>query len=362
LHSSAAQRLAAFLPHLTQPAVDQVLINLLNGLSSGLLLFMLSAGLTLIFSMMGVLNFAHASFYMLGAYFAYAISGVLGFWVALLLAPLAVGLTGAVFERLVLRKVHRFGHVAELLVTFGLSYVLFELVQLVWGRTSVPFEPPELLAGTAFTLIQTSGQSLSVVAGAAGEAMCKGAADVVVQCTRFPLNRTFLAAVALGMLVALWLLLTRTRIGLVIQAALTHPEMVEALGHNVPRVFMLVFGAGCAMAGLAGVVGGITFVTEPNMSHVGPIIFAVIVIGGMGSLPGAFLGSVVIGLLQTLPLTVDKSLVHLAASLGMTITPESLAYPVAKITLAQAAPILPYLLLVLILILRPKGLLGTRED
>jgi branched-chain amino acid transport system permease protein len=342
--------------------VDQVLINLLNGLSSGLLLFMLSAGLTLIFSMMGVLNFAHASFYMLGAYFAYAISGVLGFWVALLLAPLAVGLTGAVFERLVLRKVHRFGHVAELLVTFGLSYVLFELVQLVWGRTSVPFEPPELLAGTAFTLIQTSGQSLSVVAGAAGEAMCKGAADVVVQCTRFPLNRTFLAAVALGMLVALWLLLTRTRIGLVIQAALTHPEMVEALGHNVPRVFMLVFGAGCAMAGLAGVVGGITFVTEPNMSHVGPIIFAVIVIGGMGSLPGAFLGSVVIGLLQTLPLTVDKSLVHLAASLGMTITPESLAYPVAKITLAQAAPILPYLLLVLILILRPKGLLGTRED
>ncbi|MCK6426413.1 MAG: branched-chain amino acid ABC transporter permease [Burkholderiaceae bacterium] len=323
---------------------------------------MLSAGLTLIFSMMGVLNFAHASFYMLGAYVAYTLTGVVGFWWALLAAPLLVGLCGALFERTVLRRVHRFGHVAELLVTFGLSYVLFELVQLVWGRTSVPFNPPESLAGTAFTLIQTSGQSLSAVLGVAPEAMCRGSAEVIVHCTRFPLNRTFLAAVALAMLLGLWLLLTRTRIGLVIQAALSHPEMVEALGHNVPRVFMLVFGAGCAMAGLAGVVGGITFVTEPNMSHVGPIIFAVIVVGGMGSLPGAFLGSILIGLLQTLPLTVDKSLVDLAGRLGVAIGPDSLWYPIAKITLAQTAPILPYLLLVLILILRPKGLLGTRED
>ena len=108
--------------------MDQFLINLLNGISSGLLLFMLSSGLTLIFSMMGVLNFAHASFYMLGAYFAYTLSGVVGFWAALVLAPLLVGGAGALFERLVLRKVHKFGHVAELLVTFGLSYVLYELV------------------------------------------------------------------------------------------------------------------------------------------------------------------------------------------------------------------------------------------
>lgn len=164
-----------------------------------------------------------------------------------------------------------------------------------------------------------------------------------------------------AVLLALWLLLTRTRVGLVIRAALTHPGMVEALGHDVPRVFMLVFGAGCAMAGLAGVVGGITFVTEPSMSNVGPIIFAVIVIGGMGSLPGAFVGSLLVGLLQTLPLTVDKSLLHLAESLGTPLGPDSLLYPVAKITLAQAAPILPYLLLVLILIFRPRGLLGTRE-
>lgn len=342
--------------------MDQVLINLLNGISSGLLLFMLSAGLTLIFSMMGVLNFAHASFYMLGAYLAYTLSGWFGFWVALVLAPVGVGLLGALFERTVLRRVHRFGHVPELLVTFGLSYIALEVVQLIWGRTSVPFQPPAVLQGTAFTLIASSTESLRLVPGVADEALCRAVGDAVVQCTRYPLNRVFLAVVALSMLLALWLLLTRTRIGLVIQAALTHPEMTEALGHNVPRVFMLVFGTGCAMAALAGVVGGITFVTEPNMANVGPIIFAVIVIGGMGSLPGAFVASLLIGLLQTLPLTVDRSLVHVAGALGVTITPDSLLHPIAKITLAQAAPILPYLLLVLILIFRPRGLLGTREN
>ena len=133
--------------------LDQVFINLLNGLSSGLLLFMLSSGLTLIFSMMGVLNFAHASFYMVGAYVAYSLVGVLGFWPALLLAPLLVGVMGAGFERLALRRVHKFGHVPELLITFGLSYVVLELVQLVWGRTAVPFTPPPALQGSAFTII-----------------------------------------------------------------------------------------------------------------------------------------------------------------------------------------------------------------
>jgi branched-chain amino acid transport system permease protein len=342
--------------------LDQVLINLLNGLSTGLLLFMLSAGLTLIFSMMGVLNFAHASFYMLGAYVAYTLSSVVGFWAALVLAPLLVGLLGAGFERTVLRRVHRFGHVPELLVTFGLSYVALEVVQLVWGRTAVPFQVPPALQGTAFTLVSSPVQSLRLVAGAAPQALCEGTAEAVVQCTRYPLNRVFLAAVALAMWLALWLMLTRTRIGLVIQAALTHPEMTQALGHDVPRVFMLVFGCGCAMAALAGVVGGVTFVTEPNMANVGPILFAVIVIGGMGSLPGAFVGSLVIGLLQTLPLTVDKSLAHLAGAMGTPIGLDNPVYPLARITLAQAAPILPYLLLVLILIFRPRGLLGTREN
>jgi branched-chain amino acid transport system permease protein len=338
-------------------------INLLNGLSSGLLLFMLSSGLTLIFSMMGVLNFAHASFYMAGAYLGYSLSGWLGFWPALLLAPLLVGALGALFERSALRRVHKFGHVPELLLTFGLSYVVLEVVQLIWGRSSVPFTPPPELQGSAFTLIQSSARGFSMVWGTAPAELCQSSAALLVACSRFPLTRAFMMGVALLMLLLLWLLLTRTRIGLVIQAALTHPEMVEALGHNVPRVFMLVFGGGCALAGLAGVIGGITFVTEPSMAAlVGSIIFVVVVVGGMGSLAGAFVGSILIGLLQTLPLTIDASLAMLLNRWGAGIGPQTLGWPLLRITLAQAAPILPYLLLVLILILRPRGLLGIREE
>jgi branched-chain amino acid transport system permease protein len=345
--------------------VDQLLINVLNGVSAGLLLFMLSSGLTLIFSMMGVLNFAHASFYMLGAYFGYALTSLFGFWVALFLAPALVGLLGAGFERTALRRVHKFGHVPELLITFGLSFVILELVKLVWGLSSLPVEPPAQLQGAAFTIMQSAqgeASGLSLAWGNVPAERCAGVGAAVVHCSTFPATRMFMMVVALVMLLALWLLLTRTRIGLVIQAALAHPEMVEALGHNVPRVFMLVFGSGCALAALAGVVGGMTFVTEPSMAAiVGSIIFVVVVVGGMGSLAGAFVGSLLIGLLQTLPLTVDKSLVHAAAALGWRIVPGDIIYPLAKVTLAQAAPILPYLLLVLILILRPKGLLGTRE-
>ena len=129
------------------------LISLLNGVSYGLLLFMLSAGLTLIFSMMGVLNFAHASFYMLGAYVGYSLNATWGFVPALVLAPLAVGLLGALFEKWFLRRAHAHGHVPELLITFGLACVLVEVVQLLWGRAAVPFAPPDWLQGPAFTLV-----------------------------------------------------------------------------------------------------------------------------------------------------------------------------------------------------------------
>ena len=312
-----------------------LVISLLNGVSYGLLLFMLSSGLTLIFSMMGVLNFAHTSFYMLGAYFAYTISEVVGFWPALLIAPVVVGLLGATFERYSLRRVHTFGHVPDLLVTFGLSYLILELVQLLWGRSTVPYGLPTQLQGPLFTLYGT----------------------------QFPKSRSFIMLVALVMLASVWLLLTRTRIGLVIQAALKNPEMVEALGHNVPRVFMLVFGGGAALAGLAGVIGGNTYITEPAMAaSVGSIIFVVVVVGGMGSLAGAFLASLLIGVLQTFAVALDYSMVHLFQLVGITVTDQTFGYPLWKLTISQVAPILPYLLLVLILIFRPKGLLGTRED
>jgi branched-chain amino acid transport system permease protein len=338
-------------------------ISMLNGLSYGLLLFMLSSGLTLIFSMMGVLNFAHASFYMLGAYVAYSIGGIIGFWPALIVAPLLVGILGALFERHALRRVHKFGHVPELLITFGVSYVILELVQLLWGRTSVDFPPPAELRGPVFTLINSSVDGMRLVAGAADPQMCTAAdAAVRVACSPFPATRGFMMLVALFMLLMLWLMLTRTRIGLVIQSALTHPEMVEALGHNVPRVFMLVFGAGSALAALAGVIGGVTFVTEPAMAAtVGSIIFVVVVVGGMGSLAGAFLASVLIGVIQTFAVALDHSIGSALSALGVGLSPAVAGNTLMKLTLSQVAPILPYLFLVLILIFRPKGLLGTRE-
>ena len=290
-------------------------VSLLNGLSYGLLLFMLSSGLTLIFSMMGVLNFAHASFYMLGAYFGYQLSLWVGYWPALLIAPLIVGLLGAGVERVGLRRVRRFGHVAELLLTFGLSYLVLEFVQLSWGRAVVPYGLPTELQGPLFTIYGT----------------------------QFPRSRSFVMLVALLMLGAVWLLLTRTRIGLVIQAALTHPEMAESLGHNVPLVLTGVFGGGCALAGIAGVVGGNTYVTEPAIAaSLGSIIFVVVVVGGLGSLAGAFIASMLIGLMQTFAVAIDWA-------------------PLAGISVSQMAPMLPYLLMVLILIFRPRGLMGTRE-
>jgi branched-chain amino acid transport system permease protein len=335
-----------------------LLIALLNGLSVGLLLFMLASGLTLIFSMMGVLNFAHASFYMLGAYVAYSITAVAGFWWGLLLAPPIVGALGAGFERHALRRVRRFGHVPELLITFGLSYILLELVQLVWGRQAVNFRPPESLRGPLFTIVDLPA-SLGLAWGGP-PAACKAVAGAV--CTQFPQFRAFGMAVAVLMLVAVWLVLTRTRIGLVIQAALTHPEMVEALGHNVPRVRMLVFAGGTALAALAGVIGGALRVTEPSMAlTVGAVVFAVIVIGGMGSLAGAFIASVLLGVIESFAVGSDHSIADMLLGLGWQISAATPGYAVWSVKISQVAAILPYLLLVLILILRPKGLLGTRD-
>jgi len=284
-------------------------VSVLNGLSYGLLLFLLSAGLTLILGIMGVLNFAHASFYMLGAYLGYALAQYWGFAAALLLAPLLTGLLGAGFEHFVLRRLHSQGHVAELLVTFGLGYLVLELVQLLWGRAPLSFALPQALQGASIWLLD------------------------------LPRSRLFIMAMSLTVLAGLWWLLHRTRTGLVVQAAMTHPDMVQALGHNVSAVRMLVFGVGSALAGLAGVMGGSTFVTEPAMAGaMGAVVFVVVVVGGMGSLLGAFLASLLIGLLQTLALSWDM--------------------PLGSLSSARLAPALPFALMVLMLIWRPQGLLG----
>jgi len=314
--------------------VEFFLVTLLNSLSYGLLLFMLSSGLTLIFSMMGVLNFAHASFYMLGAYFAFQTSQIIGFWPALIVAPMAVAALGALTERYGLRTVHKYGHVAELLFTFGLAYIIEEIVHLIWGRAPVEYKIPAVLDFSAFSIFST----------------------------QYPAYRVFMMLVSVGMLIALYFALTRTRIGLIIQASLTHPDMVEALGHNVPRVFMTVFAGGAALAGLAGVIGGNAFVTEPGMAaSVGTIVFVVVVFGGMGSLAGAFVASLIIGAVQTFSVGFDYSLLTIFNQFGIQTDPESGWYDLWKVTIAQAGPVLPYVLMVLMLIFRPKGLMGTRE-
>lgn len=287
----------------------------LNGLVYGLLLFMLSSGLTLIFSMMGVLNFAHAALYMLGAYFGYQLSVWVGFWPALVVAPIAVGLIGAFLERYGLRNVHHRGHLAELLLTFGVAYVIGEVVKLIWGHLNVPYAVPSALN---FSLFVLEGQS-------------------------FPAYRAFMAGISILVFAGLWLLLKRTRIGLIVQASLTHPAMVSHLGHNTPFIFMLVFAVGSALAGLAGVIGGNYLVTEPGMAEsLGAIVFVVVVVGGMGSLSGALLASLLIGVVQNCAVLIDVPL------------------PFLKITVSQIAPLLPYILLILVMILRPRGLLGAR--
>ncbi|MBY5972573.1 High-affinity branched-chain amino acid transport system permease protein LivH [Pseudooceanicola marinus] len=309
--------------------METLVFALLNGAIYGLLLFMLSSGLTLIFSMMGVLNFAHASFYMLGAYLAFTITEGTSFWIALFLAPVLVGGVGMLVERYGLRKVHAQGHVAELLFTFGLAYLIDELVKIFWGRTAVNYRVPEILDFPLFTLY--------------------GA--------QYPAYRIFILFVAAFMLVALWYLLKKTRAGLIIQAALSHPHMVGSLGHNVPLIFMTVFGAGCALAGLAGVIGGNYFVTDPAMAvQMGPIVFVVVVVGGLGSLEGAFIAAMLIGLLQTSAISINASLADIFGFIGLGADTE-----LGEITIASMAPMLPFLLLVLILMIRPRGLMGDRE-
>jgi branched-chain amino acid transport system permease protein len=315
--------------------LELIVVSTLNGVLFGMLLFLMASGLTLIFSMMGVLNFAHASFYMLGAFFGFQLSRWIGFWPGLVLAPLLVGALGALVERYGLRHVHRHGHVAELLFTFGLAYVVEEVVQMIWGKLPADYRVPDALDFAAFTVFSTN----------------------------YPAYKMFMLLIAIGIFVVLFAVLTRTRAGLIIQAALSRPDMVAMLGHNVPRVFMLAFGCGTGLAALAGVIAGPALVTQSNMAALlGPILFVVVVVGGLGSLAGAFIASLLIGLIQTFAVALDVSLADVFATVGITLGPDSFLSDIWRVTVAQVAPIIPYLLLVLMLVFRPRGLLGTRDS
>src|SRR6195952_3549418 len=277
--------------------MEIILVSLFNGLVYGMLLFMLASGLTLIFSMMGVLNFAHASIYMIGAYLAFTVSQVVGFFPALIIAPILCGLLGAAIEVWGLRRVHHNGHIAELLFTFGLVFIIQRSVQMTWGMLPMAYRVPAILDFPLFTVYGAN----------------------------FPAYRGFMLLVSAGMLFFTWLLLKKTRIGLIIQASLTHPQMASSLGQHAPVAFTIVFSGGCLLAGLAGVFGGNYQTTEPGMAEaMGPIVFVVVVFGGLGSLAGCFVASILMGLIQTFAVVINYSMLDLLKPLGVTLPGDNL--------------------------------------
>lgn len=313
--------------------MEYLLIAVLNGAIYGLLLFMVSAGLTLIFGMMGVLNFAHASFYMLGAYAAYALSGVIGFLPAVIVSPLVVGLVGVIVERYFLRRVHRFGHAHELLLTFGLSFIIAELIKLFFGNFPVDYRVPTALNFAAFRI---------------------GGTD-------YPVYRLIMGAAALIMFAAIYALLTTTRAGIVVRSAIYRPRMAEALGHNVPLVFMGVFGVGAALAGLAGALAGAFYTTNPNMAlELGVLAFVVVVIGGLGSLEGAMAASLLIGVVTSLAVGIDASLATLLSYVGLGDWARAVGGPLT-LQVSSLAATLPFALMLLVLLVRPSGLFGEKN-
>lgn len=313
--------------------MEFLITSLLNGAIYGMLLFMVSAGLTLIFGMMGVLNFAHASFYMLGAYLGYTLSGAFNFWVGLLVAPLLVGVVGVLIERFMLRRVHRYGHAHELLLTFGVALLIEELIKLFYGDFPVNYQVPSSLNFAAFTLFETN----------------------------YPFYRVFIGAVALAMFLGLFLLLTRTRIGIVVRGAERLPKMAEALGHNVPLVFSGVFGTGAALAGLAGAVAGAFFPTNPNMGmELGVIVFVVVVVGGLGSLAGSLAASLLIGVFTSFAVGLDWSVAGALSVVGLDGWARGVG-GVLTMTLSSVSGTVPFLLMLIVLLVRPAGLMGSKN-
>ena len=313
--------------------LELIVISTLNGVLFGMLLFLLSSGLTVIFSMMGVLNFAHASFYMLGAFFGYQLTRWIGFWPALVLAPLLVGAVGMAVERYGLRNTHKHGHVAELLLTFGLAFAIEEIVSMIWGKSPVDYRVPAALDFPAFSaLLHQLSRLQDLHAGGVGVDL-RRAADRSEEDPGRPDRAGGADASEHGRP-------SRPQCRARLHAGVRRRLGARGRGrrHRRPR------------SGDAVRHGGL----------LGPILFVVIVFGGLGSLPGAFIASLVIGLVQTFAVALNGSLASAFGPLDPSLGPSVLT-DIWNVTIAQIAPILPYLLLVLILIFRPMGLLGTRE-
>jgi branched-chain amino acid transport system permease protein len=285
--------------------MELLVAQLLNGLVYGTLLFLMAAGLSLIFGLMNVVSLAHGSFFMLGAFFGLAVFQFTGsFWLALILAPIPVIILGVLMELVFLRPLYQRGHMDQVLLTFGFTFVAFDLVQTLWGRVVLRLPAPEALQG-----------SVQIGLGV------------------FSTYRLFLIGFGFAVALLLWLFLDRSRLGAMVRAGVDNAGMAAGLGGNIPVLFTGVFGLGVALAAIGGIVAGPVLGLYPGMdTEILIPAFIVIVIGGMGSLRGAFVGSLLIGIADTF----------------------------GKAYFQSFALFLIYLAMIAVLLIRPQGLFGIK--
>jgi branched-chain amino acid transport system permease protein len=291
----------------------------LNGLQFGVMLFLLAAGLTLVFGIMNLVNLAHGSLYMVGAYLSVEFLKVTGsFAAAVVLAVLGTLLVGMVVEVVALRTLYERDHLDQVLATFGLILFFNEAVAMVWGRAALFTTVPPALSG-----------HLQLLPG-----------------LRYPAYRAVIILVGLAVALLLYVVVTRTRLGMLIRAGASNRTMVAALGVNVRRLYTVVFGVGAALAGLGGLMAGPIYTVLPGMGDDILIqVLVVIVIGGIGSIRGALVGAVVVGMVDTLGRAFLKPV--LATAIG----------PVAANDAGPAlASMLIYILMAAVLFFRPQGL------
>ncbi len=291
------------------------LIQLLNGVQYGLLLFLVSSGLTLVFGIMGIINVAHGSFYMIGAYLAWSLAGQVGsFWLALPLAIALSVLIGLLLEWLVVRWLYKRDHLYQVLCTYGLILVFEELRSVLWGDDVRSLPVPDIL-------------NYSIPLNAT---------------LSYPVYRLGISVVCLAVALGLYLVIQKTRLGMTIRAGASNRDMVQSLGINIQLVYRVVFAAGIALAAFAGMIAAPVSAVAPGMgNHVLIICFVVVVIGGLGSVKGALIASLLIGLVDTF-----GKVLHLEVA-GLKLLPELSSMTV-------------YVLMAVILLWRPEGLFGRK--
>jgi branched-chain amino acid transport system permease protein len=284
--------------------LSQLTDQLVNGITLGMLYILVALGLNVILGLMGVINFSHGAFFMIGAYLMYQFAPMVGFWPAIGIAALLVGVLGMVFESALIRPLYRRIPEYTLLLTFGTALIFAQLVRWKWGDDAVRVATPDYLAN-----------------------------PITIAGVDFPVYRDiFLVAVTVLVLTLVWLLINKTNVGIIIRAGTRDAEMVKILGIDMPLMFTLVFGIGSLMAGLAGALAAPIYAIQPNLASQWIVLtFVIVIVGGIGSFWGAIAGGLLIGILSSFM---------------------SLLWP-------PAVDLTGYVLMGVILLIRPRGLFGV---